>query len=101
MVAVSAADVPFSKITTVEALSVWCAAVLNNLHFQQEITEAPGVIEKVAVSQTFPINNNGTYEWRVVSRTSCKLNSTFQYSGKLWESVVPLSNASIPNDFKS
>jgi hypothetical protein len=100
MVAFVVSDIP-SSINTVEALSVWCCAVLNNLHFQQEIQEAPGIIEKVAVSQSFPINNNGVYEWRHVSRSSVKINSTYQQSGKLWQHVVPLSNASIPNDFKS
>lgn len=100
MVAFSAADIP-STINTIEALNAWTAAILNYLHFQQEIQEAPGVVEKVAVSQSFPINNNGVYEWRLVSRSSCKINSEFQGTGKIWNHVVPLSNASLPNDFKS
>lgn len=100
MVAFSIGDLP-SSINTVEAVAVWACAVLNNLHFQQEIQEAPGVIEKVATSQNFPVLLNGVYEWRQVSRASVKLNPAFQYTGKIWNHVVPLSNASIPNDFKS
>jgi hypothetical protein len=100
MVAFSVSDLPAS-VNTVEALAVWASTVLNNLHFQQEIQEAPGIIEKVAVSQCFPIQVNGAYEWRHVGRVSVKINSNFQYSGKLWNHVVPLSNASIPQDFKA
>lgn len=100
MVAFVASDIP-ATVNTVEALNVWTAAILNNLHFQMEIQEAPGIVEKVAVSQNFPINNNGVYEWRQVSRTSVKINSTFQGAGKIWSHVVPLSNATIPTDFKS
>jgi hypothetical protein len=100
MVAFVPSDMP-STLNTVEAVNVWSAAILSNLHFQQEIQEAPGIVEKVAVSQNFPINVNGVYEWRQVSRTSVKLNSTFQGTGKIWNHVVPLSNASIPQDFKS
>jgi hypothetical protein len=100
MVAFVASDIP-STVNTIESLNVWTGAILNNLHFQQEVQEAPGIVEKVAVSQNFPINNNGTYEWRQVTRTSVKVNSTFQQTGKIWQHVVPLSNATIPNDFKS
>lgn len=99
MVAFSTADLP-STVNTVEALAVWATRVLSNLHFQQEIQEAPGVIEKVSLSQDFPIQLNGTYEHRIVGRVSCKLNPEFQRSGKIWEHVVPLSSASIPADFK-
>lgn len=100
MVAFTASDIP-STINTIEALNAWTGAILNYLHFQQEIQEAPGVTEKVAVSQTFPLNNNGVYEWRLVSRSSLKINAEYQSVGKVWRHVVPLSNASIPVDFKS
>lgn len=100
MVAFSASDIP-NTVNTIEGLTAWGTSILNYLHFQQEIQEAPGVVEKVAVSQAFPINNNGVYEWRLVSRASCKINPEFQGTGKVWNHVVPLSNASIPNDFKS
>lgn len=100
MVAFSTADLP-PTINTVEALAVWSTRLLAYLHFQQEIAEAPGVIEKVAVSQNFPIQNNGVYEHRIVGRVSCKLAPEFQQSGKVWQHVIPLSSASIPADFKS
>lgn len=100
MVAFTASDLP-STVNTVEALAVWATRVLTNLHFQQEIQEAPGIVEKVAVSQDFPLTNNGVYEHRIIGRVSCKLNPEFQQRGKIWEHVVPLSSASIPADFKS
>lgn len=100
MVAFSTADLP-ATINTVEALVVWGSRILTYLHFQQEIQEAPNVIEKVAVSQNFPINVNGVYEHRLVSRLSVKVNPEFQSTSKVWQHVVPLSNASIPADFKS
>ena len=100
MVAFVASDIP-ATVNTIEALNVWTGAILSNLHFQQEVQEAPGIVEKVAVSQNFPINNNGVYEWRQVTRTSVKVNATFQGTGKIWQHVVALSNATIPNDFKS
>lgn len=100
MVAFSPSDLP-ATCTTVEAVAVWSTRVLQNLHFQMEVQEAPGVIEKVAVSQNFPLTNNGVYEHRVIGRVSCKLNPEFQQRGKIWEHVVPLSSASIPADFKS
>ena len=100
MVAFSTADLP-PTINTVEGLSAWCACILSNLHFQQTFEEAPGIVEKIAVSQNFPVLTNGVYEWRQVSRTSLKLNSDFQKTGKVWNHVQPMSNASIPADFKS
>ena len=100
MVAFSTADLPAS-INTVEALAVWATRVLTYLHFQQEIQEAPNVIEKVALSQVFPISTNGVYELRLVGRVSVKINTEYQSTSKIWQHVVPLSSASIPADFKS
>jgi len=99
MVAWSAADTPPS-INTVEAMNAWTAAILSNLHFQQTFEEAPGIVEKIAVSQNFPVVVNGAYEWRLVSRTSLKISPDFQKLGKNWNHVIPMSNASIPADFK-
>jgi hypothetical protein len=100
MVALNRNDIP-ATINTIEALSVWCSAVLTNLHFQMEIQEGTGIVEKVAVSQTFPINSNGQYQWRHVGRQSLALSPDFQMRGKIWEHAQVLSNASVPNDFKS
>lgn len=100
MVAFSTADLP-TTINTVEGLSAWCACILNNLHFQQTFEEAPGIVEKIAVSQNFPVIVNGAYEWRLVSRTSVKISADFQKTGKIWQHTIPMSNASIPADFKS
>ena len=100
MVAFSAADLPAS-INSVEKLSVWATTVLNNLHFQQTIQEAPGVIERVAVSQPFPITSTEPYKWRYVGRVSVELSSNWQGNGKVWEHAQPLSASTIPLDFKS
>lgn len=100
MVAFSVNDLP-PTINTVEALSAWCTTVLNNLHFQMEIQEAPGVLEKVATSQPFPVVINSQYQWRYTGRVSLPLNPSYQMTGKIWQHVGVLSNASIPNDFKS
>lgn len=100
MVAFSTTDLP-PNINTVEALAVWATRVLTYLHYQQEIQEAPGIVEKVALSQQFPLQVNGAYEWRIVGRVSCKLAPEYTAGGKIWAHVIPLSNASIPSDFKS
>jgi hypothetical protein len=100
MVALNRANIP-ATITTVESLAAWCTAVLTNLHFQQEVTEAPNIIQKVAVSQTFPITLNDAYSWRYVGRVSLPVLDSYVAGGKIWEKVTPLSNSSIPADFTS
>lgn len=98
MVALNRAQIP-SSINTVEALSVWCTAVLTYLHFQDEILEAPSVLQKVAVSQTFPVELNGAYQLRYIGRVSLPVQDIALGSGKPWETVLPLSNASVPTEF--
>lgn len=101
MVAFNAAqDLP-PNITTVEQLHYWCSLVLTRLHFQQEIQEAPGVIEKVAIAQDFPVVTNAQYTLRVASRASLPYSLDSLQGGKPWIHVQPLSNASIPQDFKT
>lgn len=98
MVALNRSQIP-AAITTIEALSVWCTAVLTNLHFQQEVLEAPNLSQKVAVSQVFPIEVNGGYQLRYVGRVSLPMNDTFLAGGYPWEKVGTLSSASVPGDF--
>lgn len=100
MVALNRSNIPAS-ITTVEQLTVWCCAVLTNLHFQQEVLEAPNLSQKVAVSQTFPIELNGGYQLRHVARASLPIADSFFAGGKVWEHVIPLSSASVPADFNT
>lgn len=98
MVALNKSQIPAS-ITTVEALSAWCTSILTNLHFQQEVLEAPNLSQKVAVSQTFPVEVNGGYQLRYVGRVSLPVADSAFAGGKIWENVSALSNASIPTDF--
>ena len=98
MVALNRSQIP-STINTVEALAAWCSAVLTNLHFQQEILEAPNLLQKVAVAQTFPISYNGGYQVRFVGRVSLPVSDSSFAGGKIWEQVGALSTASIPTEF--
>lgn len=100
MVALNRAQIP-SSINTIESLAAWCSAVLTNLHFQQEILEAPNLLQKVAVSQMFPIEFNGAYQWRYVGRVSLPMSDLAVAGGKVWENVTTLSNLSIPANFTS
>lgn len=100
MVAFSPSNLP-SSVNTVEKLAVWASSILQELHFQQEIQEAPGVIEKVATSQPFPVQVNGQYQMRIASRTSLPLANTYLQGGKIWTHVQDLSNASIPASYTS
>jgi hypothetical protein len=100
MVAFQVTDLP-PTINTVESLAAWATLVLANLHFQMEIQEEPGVLEKVATAQPFPVVLNGQYQWRYAGRVSLPLNISYQSTGKLWQHIGTLSNASIPQDFKS
>lgn len=100
MVAFSPANLP-SSVNTVEKLSVWAASILQELHFQMEIQEAPGVIEKVAVAQPFPVNLNGAYSHRIACRTSIPISTTYLQGGKIWTYAQDLSNASIPASYTS
>ena len=98
MVALNRAQIP-SSITTVEALSAWCTSLLTNLHFQQEVLEAPNLSQKVAVAQTFPIEVNGGYQHRFVGRVSLPVNDSYLSGGAIWDKVGTLSNASVPGEF--
>ena len=100
MVALNRAQIPAS-ITTIEALSAWCAAILTQLHFQNEILESPNLVQKVAVSMVFPIQNNGAFQNRFVGRVSLPVLDAYFSGGKIWENVGTLSNQSIPGDFTS
>lgn len=98
MVALNRTQIPAS-ITTVEGLAAWCCAVLTTLHFQQEVLEAPNLIQKVGVSQVFPVEINGGYQLRYVGRVSLPVVDTALAGGRIWEHVVALSSSSVPNDF--
>ncbi|WNZ28182.1 hypothetical protein HJG54_35300 (plasmid) [Leptolyngbya sp. NK1-12] len=98
MVAFTKGQMP-NSINTVEGVAAWATALLTALHFQDEIQEVPGAVQKVAVSQVFPIENQGAYELRYVGRCSLPVNQNFLGGGKIWERVMPLSNASIPAEY--
>lgn len=98
MVALNRSQIPAS-ITTVEGLTVWCTALLTYLHFQEEVLEAPNLSQKVAVSQTFPIEINGGYQLRYVGRASLPMLDAAFSGGKVWENVGTLSNAAVPGNF--
>lgn len=98
MVAFTKAQMP-NTINSVEGVVAWGTSVLTALHFQEEIQEVPGAVQKVAVSQVFPIDNQGAYELRYVGRCSLPVNQQFFGGGKIWERVMPLSNASIPSEY--
>jgi hypothetical protein len=98
MVALNRAQIPAS-ITTVEALSAWCCAVLTSLHFQNEILESPNLVQKVAVSMVFPIENNGAFQQRYVGRVSLPVLDAYFAGGKIWQNVGTLSSSSVPGDF--
>lgn len=100
MVALNRSQIP-SSINTVESLAAWCTAVLTNLHFQQEVLEAPNVSQKVAVSQTFPVELNGGYQLRYVGRVSLPVDDGYFAGGKIWEHVTALSTSSVPASFTS
>jgi hypothetical protein len=100
MVALNRSQIPAS-INTVEGLSAWCTALLTSLHFQQEVLEAPNLSQKVAVSQTFPIEVNGGYQMRYVGRVSLPVTDSYLGGGAIWDKVGTLSNASIPGEFIS
>lgn len=98
MVALNRSQIP-AAITTVESLAAWCCSLLTNTHFQQEVLEAPNLVQKVAVAQVFPVTNNGAYQLRFVGRVSLPVNDAALAGGKVWEQVGTLSSASIPGEF--
>lgn len=98
MVAFSPSNLP-SSVNTVEKLMVWGASILQELHFQMEVQESPGVIEKVAVAQLFPTNVNGAYSHRMACRASVPMSGTYLQGGKIWTYAQDLSNASIPASY--
>jgi hypothetical protein len=98
MVAFNKSQMP-NTITSVEAVVAWGTAVLTQLHFQEEIQEVPGAVQKVAVSQVFPIERNGAYELRYVGRCSLPVNTQYLGGGKVWERVGTLSSQAIPTEF--
>jgi hypothetical protein len=100
MVALNRAQIPAS-VTTIESLAAWCSAVLTALHFQNEILESPNLVQKVAVSMVFPIENNGAFQNRFVGRVSLPVLDSYFAGGKIWENVGTLSTQSVPGDFTS
>jgi hypothetical protein len=98
MVAFNKNQMP-NSINTVEGVQAWASSVLTALHFQQEVQESPGVVQKVGVAQVFPIEVDGAYQLRFIGRASLPVNQNFFGGGKIWEHVMTLSNASIPADF--
>ncbi len=101
MTAFTTADLPAS-VNTVEKLHAWASAVLLNLNPQTEVQEAPGITEKVAVHQVFPVYLNGQWQYRVISRMSARVDGDYlQGSAKFWTYVQEISNAAIPSNFKS
>lgn len=101
MVAFSPADIP-SSIDTLEKLSVWCSTVLQHLHPEQTVLEAPGITELVATASPYQIIVNGDFTWRNIARQSIELNPNWQRGAtKLWTHALPLSTQAIPVEFKS
>lgn len=100
MVAFNRADLPDS-INTVEKLSVWCETLLQHLHPELIVIEAAGGSDRACISQPWYIGASNPPTWRVISRISIALSSSWQRGGKIWTFAQELSGAIIPTEFKT
>lgn len=100
MVALTKADIP-DGINTVEKLEVWCATILQHLTPELTVVEASGGLDRAILSQPWFITATNPPTWRVISRSSIQLSSSWQRGGKIWNFAQELSSAAIPSEFKS
>ncbi len=101
MVAFQPTDLP-SSVNTVEKVQVWAATVLQHLHPELTVIEAPGQNQLAVTAQPYWISVSDPPTWRYVSRTSIALSSNWQRgASKLWTHAQDLSNQAIPSEFKS
>lgn len=101
MVAFTPTDLP-SSINSVEKLAVWSMTVLQHLHPELTVVEAPGQSQLAVTAQPYFITVAEPPTWRYVARGSIALNANWQRgASKLWTHAIDLSNQSIPTEFKS
>lgn len=101
MVAFQPTDLP-SSINSVEKLAVWATTILQHLHPQLTVIEAPGQNQLASTAQPYFISVSDPVTWRYVSRTSIALNANWQRGAtKIWTHAQDLSNQAIPTEFKS
>lgn len=100
MTALTKADIPDS-INTVEKLALWCETLLQHLNPDVTVIEASGGADRAVISQPWFITATNPPTWRVISRTSLAVSSTWQRGGKIWNFAQELSSAAIPSEFKT
>ena len=100
MTAFTTADIP-PTIDSLEKLAVWVGLALNNINPDLTAIEAPNISELVATAHPYAVTASGTFEWRMITRQSIKLNSAWQRSGKIWTHALPISTVALPTDFRS
>ncbi|WOB42980.1 hypothetical protein HNI00_07290 [Thermoleptolyngbya oregonensis NK1-22] len=100
MTAFSPSDLP-STVNTLEKLLVWAATVAQHLYPTDQILEAPGVDEYVAVSAPWYLTATGSPQWRCISRQSILLSPNWQRGeAGIWEFAQPFGSLTIPPEFK-
>lgn len=100
MTAFVKADLPDS-INTVEKLAVWAETLLQHLNPELTVIEASGGLDRAVLSQPWFITASAPPTWRVISRSSIQLTSTWQRGGKIWNFATELSATAIPSEFKT
>lgn len=100
MTGFSTADLPAS-VNTVEKLAVWAMTVLQNLNPDLTTIEETGRAELQIQSAPFFIAAISPPEWRLISRSSIRINSDWQKTGKIWNHAMDISTKPTPAEFKA
>lgn len=100
MVAFNRTDLPLA-VDSVEKNLLWCYQVLSNLAPTESAIEGTGVAPRVIQTQPWFIEASSPPGWRVLSRSSIPIASTWQRQGLLYQHALNISTATIPVELRA
>lgn len=86
-------------INTIEKLHVWTASILSDLYGTQTAVEEEDEAVRVADSGPFYASQANPPTWRIITRTSIPLGSTWKRTGQIWDHAQNLGDLPLPSDF--
>lgn len=100
MTAFNAAQIPAS-IVSLEQLNAWSGTILSDLYPTLTAVEDTSQAYRVANSAPFFVTAATPATWRLITRTSLPLNSSWRRTGKIWTYTQDLGVLAIPADYTS
>ena len=98
MTAITAANIPFTEINTLEKLVVWAGTALYEINKTATAIEGTGAASRVAQFGIFNVETENTN--RIILRQSLEATANYAIDRTpIWLNVVELSTTALPASF--